>query len=502
MSSTHRSPGARPHAPDQVLGDPLDGRLNLDDLDAPLDLESIADDNDDPYLSERLRTWLEEQGVLAWARRHRVILASASAVALVAATVGGIAYARRPVPLPAQPRLVLTSSGADADQVQIDTTRATPTLTLSLVLTSAEARGVTMRLLGLTGPGLVENPDGIEEDVDPALPDRPLRSTARISCADAAAFDAVVSATPSDYGVFVRRTSPGGDSRVDTVPLRGGIRLSTVVKQECVQAIADRQLAVRSVQLAPLADSVGLSMQITVDASSDNAWNIERVVASPGSAITSGDIPTFAARGRPAVLDAELHPSDCAHPLRDIADGLPIQAAPAGSTLDGGAGTQVLLQLPGSTRRQIVDALALQCGTRPVTSHIDQVIVHAGASADSGGTLELRMHLAAPDAFVLPIDDVTSAAGRVHPEESPASLVAGVATVVITWDVPPCARLARTGTPDLTVRAVVVTGDQVLERPYRLPLGGDELRLGITRLCGDSVAAQVLASASDPVLTH
>jgi len=485
-----------------VLGDPLDGRLNLDDLDAPLDLESIADDNDDPYLSERLRAWLEEHGVLAWVRRHRVILASASAVAVLAATAGGVAYARRPVPLPAQPRLVLTSSGADADQVQIDTTRGTPTVTLSLVLTSAEARGVTMRLLGLTGPGLVENPDGIEEDVDPALPDRALRSTARISCTDAATFDAVVSATPADYGVLVRRTSPGGDSRVDTVPLRGGIRLSTVVKQRCVQASADRQLVVRSVQLAPLADSVGLSLLITVDASSDTAWNIERVVASPGSAITSGDLPTFASRGRPAVLEADLHPSDCAHPLRDIADGIPIQAAPAGSTLDGGAGTQVLLPLPGSARTQIVEALALQCGTRPVTSQIDQVIVHAGASADSGGTLELRVRLTAPGALTSPIDDVTSTAGRVHQEESTVNLVDGITTAVITWDVPPCARLARTGTPDLTVRAVVSDGDLVIERPYRLPLGGEELRLGITRLCGDSVAAQVLASASDPVLNH
>ena len=50
--------------------------------------------------------------------------------------------------------------------------------------------------------------------------------------------------------------------------------------------------------------------------------------------------------------------------------------------------------------------------------------------------------------------------------------------------------------------AVVSDGDLVIERPYRLPLGGEELRLGITRLCGDSVAAQVLASASDPVLNH
>ena len=172
MSSTHRPGGARPHAPDRVLGDPLDGRLDLDDLDAPLDLESIGDDHDDPYLSERVRAWLDEKGVLAWVRRHRVVLASASAVAIVAVSIAGISYARRPVPLPAQPRLVLTSSGADADQVQVDTTSRPRTLTLSVVLTSAEARGVTMRLVGLTGPGLVDNPDGFQEDVDPSQPDR------------------------------------------------------------------------------------------------------------------------------------------------------------------------------------------------------------------------------------------------------------------------------------------------------------------------------------------
>jgi hypothetical protein len=502
MSSTHRPSGARPHAPDRVLGDPLDGRLDLDDLDAPLDLESIGDDHDDPYLSERVRAWLDEKGVLPWVRRHRVVLASASAVALVAVSIAGITYVRRPVPLPAQPRLVLTSSGADVDQVQVDTASRPHNLTLSVVLTSAEARGVTMTLLGLTGPGLVDNPGGIHEEVDPSQPDRALQTTAGIDCSEATTFAAVLAATPASYGVVVRRTSSGGDSRVDTVPLRGGSRLAAVVRQQCVQAAADRQLVVHSVGLTPLPDAVGLDLSLTVGATSGSAWNIERVVADPGSALTSSDGPTYASPERAAVLTATLYPSDCGHPLRDIADGIPVQAAPAGSSIDGGAGTQVLLPLPPDARTRIVELLATQCGTQPVTALIDQVITHEGSSVDSGGTLELRMHLVAPGAFVLPIDDTTTEAGRLHPDESPAAVTDGVATPVITWEVPPCARLARTGVPDLRVRAVVVQGEQTVERPYLLTLGGDELRVGITRLCGDSVAARVLTSVSDPALTH
>jgi hypothetical protein len=149
-----------------------------------------------------------------------------------------------------------------------------------------------------------------------------------------------------------------------------------------------------------------------------------------------------------------------------------------------------------------VELLGSQCGTSPVTAQIDQVLVHEGSTAVSGGTLELRMSLSAPGVFVLPIADTTTPAGRVHPAESPVTVTDGVATTAITWEVPPCPRLARTGVPDLMVTAVVGTGGQVIERPYVLALGGEQLRVGITALCGDSVAARVLASASNPALTH
>lgn len=502
MSSPHRPPGVHPRAPERVLGDPLDGRLDLDDLDSGLDLEWIGDEHDDPYLSERLRAWLDDKGVIAWAHRHRVVIAGAAAVLLVGGAVSGISYARRPVPLPAQPRLVLTSSGADADQVRVDTAANPHTLTLSVVLSSAEARGVTMTLLGLTGPGLVEDPGGVHEFVDPSQPDRALQTTAAIDCADPATFAAVLSSTPDDYGVAVRRNSPGGDSRVDTVPLRGGGRLLAVVKQQCMQSAADRQLVVRAVDLTALHDAVGLELSMTVGATSATAWNIERVVADPGSALTSSQGPTFASPDTPAVLTATLYASDCAHPLRDVADGIPIQAAPAGSTVDGGAGTQVLLPLPRDARTRIVELLGTQCGASPVTAQIDQVLVHAGSTADSAGTLELRMRLSAAGVFVLPIADVTTPAGRLHPDESPVNVTDGVATTAITWEVPPCVRLTRTGVPYLSVTAVVGNGGQVIERPYVLALEGEQLRVGITSLCGDSVAARVLASPSDPALTH
>lgn len=499
MPSTRRPTGARPPAPERVLGDPLDGRLDLDDLDAPLDLEAIGDDHDEPYLSERLRDWAERAGILPWVRRHRVLLSAVAAVGVLAAVASGISYARRPVPLPAQPRIVLTATGADADQVQVDVTGDVRVLTLSLALTSAESKGVTMTLLGLTGPGLASDPGGIQEEVDPSQPDRILRTTGQLDCTDPTRFNAVLSATPDQYAVDVRRTSPGGDSRVDSVSLRGASRLDAVVKQQCVQVAADNQLVVQSVAVSPINADVGLDLEVVVKASAGKAWNIERVVADPGSAITSSDGPTFTSPDTPARLHAGLHPSDCGHPLRDLADGLPIQAAPAGSSIDGGAHTQVLLPLPAEARTRIVEALVGQCGTRPVTGSIDQVILHAGPTANTAGTLELRMRIEAPGAFVLPIDDTTSPGGRLTPFESPAALVDGVATPVITWDVPPCARLARTGLPELRVGAVVLDSAQnAIRRPYLLPLGGEELRTALTRLCGDPVATGVLTPTASP----
>jgi hypothetical protein len=498
MSSPHRSPGARQHAPDQVLGDPLDGRLDLDDLDAPLDLESIGDDHDHPYLSERLRGWLEEKGVIAWVRRHRVPLAGACALVVAAVAVAGVSYARRPVPLPEQPRLVLTSSGADADQVQVDTSGDEPVLSLSMVLTSAEARGVRMTLLGLLGPGLVENPRAIPEEVDPAEPDRVLRTSALLRCGTPELLAAVLSATPQAYAVSVRRTSAEGATRVDAVPLRGGSRLHAVILQQCVQARADVELDVTGVRLAPLTDAVGLSMDITVEAIGGNAWNFERVVSTPASAITSDAGPTYASPDTPARLQADLYPTDCAHPLRDVAGGIAVQAAPAGASVDGAAGTQVMLPLPSTVRTSIVQLLSVQCGDRPVTATIDQVITHAGGGADSAGTLELRMHLQAPGAFVVPIEDTTTDAGRLRPDESPVHPVDGVATAVVTWKVPPCSRLAVTRVPKLVVSAVVLSGDSAIQRPYLVELVGDNMRVGITRLCGDDVAKEALITAQRP----
>jgi len=92
VAGAQRGNGHRAASGDSVAAYPLDrsldGRLDLDDLDAPLDLDVIGAGDDRPRISERLCRLLETAGVGPFVRRHRVPLVAGVLTAALVAGAG------------------------------------------------------------------------------------------------------------------------------------------------------------------------------------------------------------------------------------------------------------------------------------------------------------------------------------------------------------------------------------------------------------------------------
>ncbi|MBI1376653.1 MAG: hypothetical protein GC157_04110 [Frankiales bacterium] len=475
-----------------MTGDPLDRRLDLDHLDEPLDLETLGDGHEAPYLSERAAAALERTGVTPWLRRHRRLVGSVAVLALVVAAAAAVWAATRPVPLADQPTVVVTPSGADSEQVRLGGPADLPTVSQAVQVTSAEPPDVAVSLVGLTGPTLVPDPRAQPVPVTTADEGHTLRAGARIDCSAQDSLGAALAATTGDFAVIVRRTSAAGETRDDPVPLRGATRLLGVVRQQCLQVQADRTLTVGPVDVTDLPAAVGLRLDVAV-ATAQGAWWFDRAVGPAGSAFVGLGAPVMATPDRPAHVLLELHPTDCGHPLADIADGIPVPAAPA-DALDslGGTPPAIQLALPASATGTIEEHLARLCGIHAVTAVVPQVIVHGGSSDAAGGTLELSVTLTVPDGFYVDVADVTSDGGHVQPTQGHLQVTDGASRTTLTWTPPPCERLASTGVPPVSIAVAAVVGDRVVERPYLVALTGDELRVGVQRLCGDAVAEAVL----------
>jgi hypothetical protein len=182
---------SRPGATAYPAGSRLDGRLDLDDLEAALDLDVIGADPERSLLSERVRRVLESSGVASVVSRHRV---SVVAVGVLAALVLGSAawwWASRPVPLPDAPRVLVKTSGPDQEQVTVDAGDGRVVgLTLSVAVASVERTGVGIELLRLTGPGLSAPTSGRVSLVDTSLTDSVSTVSAALDCTSPASTSA------------------------------------------------------------------------------------------------------------------------------------------------------------------------------------------------------------------------------------------------------------------------------------------------------------------------
>jgi len=467
----------------------LDGRLDLDDLEAPLDLDVIGAGSDRARLSEHLRRVLESTGVAPFVRRHRVaVVAVGVLVALVLGSAGWW-WASRPVPLPDAPLLLVKTSGPDQEQVTVDAARGDVVgLTLSVAVASVERRGVGVELLRLTGPGLSAPTSGRVSLVDTSLTDSVTTVSAALDCTSPASAAAAIAAEPGDFGVVVRRIAPEGETRDDRIRLVGAQRLAQLVRSTCLQAVADRELTMVSLAATRVAGVAAVDLDIVLTNAAVRVWQGLRTSTRGLPWLVNIHPSADLAAGGMAALRTRLWLQDCAHPSGALADGLALRASFSPDDLVAGAadtvGNTFTVPVSSAMRARVDAAFAGLCASSAPTATVTQAIVHSGSSDTTAGTLELTLLVLAKDATFVEVNSgLATAGGTLTPFDSPVHLTGGVGVLHAGWELPRCADLLASGLPRFSVN--LVTLDAASERrPYSMALGGEALQDALRRMCG------------------
>jgi len=486
----------RPGSTTYPFDDHLDGRLDLDDLDAPLDLDVIGTDDDRLLLSEHWQRLLETTGVGPFVRRHRLpVVATVLVTALVVAAAAQC-WVSRPVPLPDTPLLLVKTSGPDSSQVAVDAvTGGTAALTLSVAVASVERTGVVVTLLGLTGPGLTPvNGDG--SVVDTSVTDTVANVHASLDCTTPASATAAIDATGTDFHVLVSRAAPEGESRLDEIRLVGGQRLAQVVRATCLQALADRDLHATSVTAAPLPGVAAADVTVVTANAGSGSWAGLRASSRALPWIVNGRPAVDLAPAGSAALRVRLWLQDCANPAAALRDGLllrtTVSADDAGPAAADDDGNTVRLLLSAAELTTVERAFAATCATAAPTAVVTQAIVHNGGSDSSAGTLELTLRVSGDGAALMEVDQGTgTAGGQLAAFDTPVHLDHGVGTLHAAWTLPRCADLIAAGVPRFSVNLVNPDESGGLRRPYLMAIGGDELKVALSRVCGPAVSSLV-----------
>jgi hypothetical protein len=466
-----------------------DGHLDLDDLDLATSLDVVGDD--EPRLGELIAARLEAAGVTPWLRRHRLPLSATAVVVVVALVTGGVVWARRPAPLPSDPRVLVKVSGPDPTAVvETDPATGRPVgVAQALNLTTAERTGVTIEV-ALAGPGIAAVDDAGWTSVDRSRADAGLDLHGRLDCATPESTTAVVGAGPDDYALQVRRTAPEGEVRTERVPVIGALALVGAVRAGCLQVAADRDLAVTAAVATPVPGSAAATLDLTVANSSPRRWMGLRVSLAASPLVVGAGPAADLEPGTTQHLVARVWPDDCADPARALERGLPVrpELGPDGNPDTGTLPTPtVQLALPDSARVDVVRAVQATCDTRIPQLTVESARMRSGAQGGRAGTVDLRVAVQADDARRLDAEAVGSlVVGTLAAVRFPVPVRDGVAHLDLRWQLPGCEAVLRAGRPRLTVTLQGGTA-----RPYLLDLRGDDLRVVLARLCGDEVAAVV-----------
>ena len=478
-------PGSAPYSSSR-----LDGRLDLDHLGAPLDLDVIGTDPDGTLLSERVRDLLESTGVAPFVRRHRASLVAGGLVLALVVGSAGYWWLARPVPLPDLPQILVKTSGADREQATLRAGDGSVVgLTLDVAVASVERRGVSVQLLSLAGPGLAAPTSGRVSLVDTGVTDSVSTVSAAIDCATPASADAAIAAEPDDFGVVVRRMAPEGEQRDDRVPLVGAQHLAQVVRSTCLQALADRELSVRSVTAKPLAGLAAADLVMRVASTGPHVWTGLRTSTRGLPWLINGSPAADLEPGGVVAIKTRLWLQDCANPSAVMAEGILLRTAFTPEDAEPNAadnlGNTFALQ-PGSAARELVDrAFATTCSDRVPAAVVTQAIVHEGGNDTSAGTLELTLRVRADGASIMEVAQGGSrAGGLLKPAYNPVHLVDGVGVLQASWELPLCSDLVPAGVPEFAVNVFGVDSKDGEGRPYLMPLSGDELRVALVRVCG------------------
>ena len=485
-----------------------DGRLEVDDLEGlsasvdTIDLDVVCDES--PRASERLSDWLEQRGVLPWVRRHRVITGAVVAVVLIG--LGGawaVAHGSRDLPEPAQ--IVIRASGSDPHLLMDTTTGAVTGVELGVEVAVAEPPDIGVRLLHLTGPGLRNNTlVETQVDRDHAGGEVPVQAGLDCQSADLAA------ARASDYGVVVRRTSRDGRTAVDSLRVADDAPLLDIIRAQCFQQRASRQLEIGEVAVRPAPGSVAADLAITVISHGPSTWTHVRV-AFPVATSTSTDPTSNAAQpsnpssvfvasvvspvvplgtsvtvapGHPAVIHARYWPQNCASP--QMYGALELQVSAVEGTTPGitdPGGPAVALAVPTPSVDALESIVRQRCGPVIPRALVTSAIVRSGANDASAGTLDLTVAVSAPGSSYVSIASGASDAGLLEPALNPLKLVGGRAIAAMRWRVPTCDVLRNTGLPPVQLITLGAHDPLTLHRSYLLGFESEALDIAVARLC-------------------
>ena len=179
--------------------------------------------------------WLDDRGVPAFLRRHRAVVAAVTAVAVVVAAGGLWWWSTRPPSLPEPPRLVARASGVGPELAELAPDGQATQVQQSVEVTSAEARGIGVEVLGITGPGLgdVAGLPVLVTDLD--RPDTTVPARGALACGTTAQTVTLSSAHDVDYRLVVRRTSREGATAMSSISLVGAQQLLDLVRSTCLQ---------------------------------------------------------------------------------------------------------------------------------------------------------------------------------------------------------------------------------------------------------------------------
>lgn len=473
-------------------GTPLDGRLDLDALDLGHDLVSLDVIGEDrPTFRETLLDWLEPTGIVPVVRRHRTaFVAGTVAVALVLA--GGTVWrATRPEPLPERPHAFARAAGADPTAALVlDVESGAPVgVRQTLTVTTAEPTGITVRALGLAGPGLRHDPAAVVTTIVQSGTDAPLTLSALISCTDPADTTAVLGAGSGAYVAELERTSPSGETRVDPVPIVGSATLADLVRRACLQSAADHDLAVRALTATAVPGVVALDLDVEIANTSARPWDGLRIAAAAQPVVVNDGRAVSLEPGATSHLHARLWPEDCSDPAAALRDGilLATDIGPSGlPPADGVTVPSVRLRVPDPLVQDAQRRAIAVCGTDVPVGTVTRARLREGAQGPSAGTVEADLAVTTPGAGLVEVDHLGDGVvtGDVFAFGSPVRSVDGIAVVRVQWRMPTCEAVLAHGLP----RVHVVLASEV-RRPYLVTLRGDALRPVLVRLCGDEVAA-------------
>ncbi len=483
---------SRPGATTDPAGPGLDGRLDLDRLDAPLDLDVIGADPGRSLLSEHVRRFLESTGVAPFVRRHRTVVLAVGVLATIVLGSAGWWWVSRPVPLPDSPLLLVKTSGSDQEQVTVDAEDGDVVgLTLTVAVASVERTGVAVELVQLTGPGLSAPRSGRVSLVDTSLTDSVATVSAALDCTSPGSATAAIAAEPADFGVVVRRIAPEGETRSDPVRLVGAQRLAQLVRSTCLQAVADRELDVSSMRITPVAGVAAADLDVVLTNAAVRSWQGLRVSTRALPWLVNMHAPTDLAAGGSSSLRARVWLQDCASPAGALSGGLRLRTSFAAEDTEPNAADTVgnTFSVPVGTAllARVDKAFADVCSGPAPSATVTRAIVHSGGGETTAGSLELTLVVRARDAALIEVGQgLRTAAGTLTPLASPVHLTGGTGELDATWELPKCADLLASGLPRLSVN-LVRAGSVAERRPYSLALAGAPLRDALRRMCGPSL---------------